>query len=449
MNQSSDNHYLSLPQKNNPKKVAIATMTGTTIEYFDNYIYAMATVLVFSEQFFDHSDPVASQIAALYTFAVNLLARPVGAMLFGHYGDTLGRKNALVISLLLMGVSTVVIGLLPTYASIGVWATVLLFLCRTLQGIGLGGEWGGAALVALENAPQSKRGLFTAFPQLGAALGLFLANLVFLGLALGLGKEAVSAWAWRLPFIASACLVMIGLYVRLNLQESAVFDHAKNQDKLHKLPIKQIFTTHKVPFFKAILIAIIGYVQFYMVVIFGQIYAKSSTQLSDFGHAQGLGLPSEQFTMALLFGAVVFAISIVAAGHLCDKLGRKTVLIASTSLIGVFGLCLPMLLAQDGLVYQAVGLYGFIGIGMVLLGANFGPMAVILPELFATQVRYLGASLGFTLAGILGASVATIVAIKLNAQFGLIGVGCYMLVNAVLSLIGLLMVRETKQTTLT
>ncbi|MDO4895414.1 MFS transporter [Moraxella sp.] len=435
----------NITPNNQPKKVAIATMMGTTIEYFDNYIYAMAAVLVFSEQFFDGSDALASQIAALYTFALNLLARPLGAVLFGHYGDTLGRKNTLVISLLLMGFCTVAIGLLPTYASIGVWASILLFLCRTLQGIGLGGEWGGAALVALENAPSHQRGLFTAFMQLGAAIGLFLANLVFWALAAYFGKQAFTDWAWRLPFIASACLVMIGLYVRLNLQESAIFTHAKQQGRLHALPIKAVLTVHKVPFAKAILIAIIGYVQFYMVAIFGQIYAKTSSQPSAFGHAQGLGLPAWDFTEALLFGALVFAVSIVLSGYWCDKFGRKTVLIISTGLIGVFGLNLPLFLSDGGLVYEATGLYGFVGVGMFLLGANFGPMAVILPELFATQVRYIGASLSFTLAGILGASVATIVAIKLNAQFGLFGVGVYVFANALLSLIGLGLVAETQK----
>lgn len=429
--------------QNSPKKVASATMIGTTIEYFDNYIYAMATVLVFNHQFFQQGDATSNQIAALYTLALNLMARPIGAILFGHYGDKIGRKNALVISLMLMGISTVVIGFLPTYADIGIWATILLFLCRFGQGIGLGGEWGGAALVAVENAPSHRRAWYAMFPQLGAAVGLFLANLVFLGLAYGLGQQAVIDWAWRIPFIASAILVVIGLYIRFNLYESQIFNQAQSETKLQTFPLKSLFRTQSKTLFKATLIAIIGYVQFYMVVIFGQIYAKSEAKLSDAGHVLGLGLPTTIFTQYLLISAVVFAMSILVSGYLCDRFGRKTVLLCSTTGIAIFGLSLPLLLAS------ADSLLLFLILGMTLLGANFGPMAIILPELFKTEVRYSGASLSFNFAGILGASVATIVAIKLNAQYGLISVGIYMVINAIISLIGLMLIQETKQNQLT
>lgn len=432
-------HLHAHPNKpsNSPRKVAAATMIGTTIEYFDNYIYATAAVLVFHQQFFDHSNEKTAQIAALWTLGLNILARPIGAALFGHYGDRLGRKNALVISLMLMGICTAVIGILPTYADIGITATILLFVCRAGQGIGLGGEWGGAVLVATENAPVGKRGLYAMFPQLGAAIGLMLANLVFLLLTLGLGQQAVMDWAWRIPFIGSALLVAVGLYVRLNLYESPVFAAAKQQQKLTAFPLKQLIRQHKKPFWVATLIAIIGYVQFYIVVVFGQVYAKSLDTLSAHGHTQGLGLPAAVFSELLTVHALSFGLGIVLAGYLCDVVGRRQVLTVSTLLIGVFGLCMPQLLTHDHLAW-------FVGLGMVLLGTNFGPMAVILPEIFSTEVRYSGAALSFTVAGVLGASVATLIALQLNEHFGLLGVGVYVAINAVLSLAGLALAPKTE-----
>ena len=250
---------------NNPnslKRVAIATMIGTAIEYFDNYIYAMAAVLVFNHQFFHAADPLSGQIAALSTLALTFIARPLGAVLFGHFGDRLGRKNTFVMSLLVMGISTVVIGLLPTYDSIGIWATILLCLCRIGQGIGLGGEWGGAALVAIENAPEGKRGWYGTFPQLGAPLGLLLANGVFLLITALFGQAAMTDWAWRIPFLSSFVLVVIGLYVRLKLTEAPIFIAALNQLKPKTLPVMEVIVTHFKPFFLGILICIAGYVLF-------------------------------------------------------------------------------------------------------------------------------------------------------------------------------------------
>lgn len=422
---------------NNPRKVAAATMVGTTIEYFDNYIYATAAVLVFHHQFFDGQNPASAQIAALWSLGLNIAARPVGALLFGHFGDKIGRKNALVVSLALMGVCTAAIGLLPTYHTIGVWAAVLLFLCRAGQGIGLGGEWGGAALIALENAPKGKRALYAMFPQLGAAAGLLLANLTFLALNAAFGQQAVVDWAWRLPFLASAVLVAVGLYVRLNLYESQTFCRAKQQQKIQSFPLKLLWKRHKKPFVLATLIAIVGYVQFYMVVIFGQVYAKSAAALSDRGHLLGLGLDVAEFTRLLTVHALSFGAAILLSGVLCDAIGRKRTLLASSALIGVFGLCMPFLLTPDNLGW-------FVFLGMALLGANFGPMAAILPEIFATEVRYSGAALSFTVAGVLGASVATVLALRINAHFGLLGVGLYMVAGAALSLIGLVFSPETK-----
>lgn len=234
--------------RNNPRNVALATMVGTAIEYFDNYIYAMAAVLVFNQQFFHGDDPVSNQLAALSTLALAFFARPIGALLFGHFGDKIGRKKTLIASLVLMGVSTVAIGLLPTYQSIGIWATVLLCLCRIGQGIGLGGEWGGAALVAIENAPAEKRARYGIFPQLGAPIGLLLANAAFYLVGQLFGQAALVEWAWRIPFIASAVLIAIGWYVRAKIHESAVFFQVEKEGKTHAFPVRVVFRQHLKPF---------------------------------------------------------------------------------------------------------------------------------------------------------------------------------------------------------
>ena len=419
-------------QNNNPnslKRVAIATMIGTAIEYFDNYIYAMATVLVFNHQFFHAADPLSGQIAALSTLALTFLARPLGAILFGHFGDCFGRKNTFVISLLVMGVSTMVIGLLPTYDSIGIWATLLLCLCRIGQGIGLGGEWGGAALVAIENAPEGKRGWYGTFPQLGAPLGLLLANGAFLLITDILGSAAMTDWAWRIPFLSSCILVVIGLYVRLKLAEAPIFLAALNKPKPKALPMMEVIVTHFKPFFLGMLICIAGYVLFYIIIAFSQIYAKSAPSQSEAGYAMGLGFSPQIFTALLMYSTVSLAISITISGKCIDKIGRRIWLIWT-----------PYFL-ENG---TTVSLFWFLIIGMGLIGMGYGPLSSFLPELFPTHVRYTGASLTYNIAGLFGASVAAIIALPLNANYGLKGVGIYLTLNAVLSLIGLWFITETR-----
>ena len=430
-------------QNNNPnslKRVAIATMIGTAIEYFDNYIYAMATVLVFNHQFFHAADPLSGQIAALSTLALTFLARPLGAILFGHFGDCFGRKNTFVISLLVMGVSTMVIGLLPTYDSIGIWATLLLCLCRIGQGIGLGGEWGGAALVAIENAPEGKRGWYGTFPQLGAPLGLLLANGAFLLITDILGSAAMTDWAWRIPFLSSCILVVIGLYVRLKLAEAPIFVTALDKPQPKTLPMVEVIITHFKPFFLGMLICIAGYVLFYIIIAFSQIYAKSAPSQSEAGYAMGLGFSPQIFTALLMYSAVSLAISITISGKCIDKIGRRIWLIWTTVAVAIFGLALPYFL-ENG---TTVSLFWFLIIGMGLIGMGYGPLSSFLPELFPTHVRYTGASLTYNIAGLFGASVAAIIALPLNANYGLKGVGIYLTLNAVLSLIGLWFITETR-----
>ncbi|OOF87755.1 metabolite transport protein [Rodentibacter ratti] len=427
-------------QQNSPKRVAMATMIGTAIEYFDNYIYAMAAVLVFNHQFFHATDPLSGQIAALSTLALTFIARPLGAVLFGHFGDRIGRKNTFVMSLLLMGISTVVIGLLPTYDQIGIGVTILLCLCRVGQGIGLGGEWGGAALVAVENAPEGKRGWYGTFPQLGAPLGLLLANGVFLLIGSIFGQTAMLDWAWRIPFLSSILLVVVGLYVRLKLTEAPIFLEALNKPQPKRLPMLEVVTTHFKPFFLGMLICIAGYVLFYIMIAFSQIYAKSAPTVSEAGYVMGLGFSPQVFTALLMTSAISLAVTIAGSGKYIDKVGRRVWLIWTTVGVAIFGITLPFFL-ENG---TTTSLFWFLVIGMGLIGMGYGPLASFLPELFPTYARYSGASLTYNVAGLFGASVASIIALPLNSNYGLKGVGIYLTLNAVLSLIGLWFMKETK-----
>ena len=429
-----------LNKPNSLKRVAMATMIGTAIEYFDNYIYTMAAVLVFNHQFFHAADPLSGQIAALSTLALTFIARPLGAVLFGHFGDRLGRKNTFVMSLLVMGISTVVIGLLPTYDSIGIWATILLCLCRIGQGIGLGGEWGGAALVAIENAPEGKRGWYGTFPQLGAPLGLLLANGVFLLITVLLGQAAMTDWAWRIPFLSSFVLVAIGLYVRLKLTEAPIFIATLNKPKPKTLPMMEVIVTHFKPFFLGMLICLAGYVLFYIMIAFSQIYAKSAPTVSEAGYAMGLGFSPQIFTALLMCSAISLAITIAISGKYIDIVGRRIWLIWTTFGVAIFGLALPYFLDNG----TTTSLFWFLMIGMGLIGMGYGPLASFLPELFPTHARYSGASLTYNISGLFGASVAAIITLPLNANYGLKGVGIYLTLNAVLSLIGLWFITETK-----
>lgn len=431
--------------RNDPKKVAIASMVGTAIEFFDYYIYAAAAVLVFNTQFFKSGDPVSDELLSLSTLALAFFARPIGSALFGHFGDKIGRKKTLVASLLLMGGSTVCIGLLPTYADIGIWATVLLCLCRIGQGLGLGGEWGGAALVATENAPDDKRAWYGTFPQLGAPIGLFLANGAFFLVSYIWGKEGLVEWAWRIPFISSVVLVMVGLWVRLTLHESHVFREAEEKGKTQKAPVSAVFKHHMKPLILGTFIMTATYVLFYIMTAFAQVYSRTPAKLSEAGYPMGLGIEPNTFTGLLLLSAIVFGAFTSISGLLADKVGRRKFLLWVTFAMGIFGLAMPLFLS-NGTPYSV---FAFLVVGMALMGFTFGPMAALLPELFPTEVRYSGASLAYNFASIVGATVAATFAIKINAAYGILGVGIYLAANAVLTLIALFVSKETKDLDLT
>jgi metabolite-proton symporter len=410
---------------NRPGQVLVASLIGTTIEFFDFYIYATAAVLVFPKLFFPASDPAAATLASLATFAIAFLARPVGSALFGHFGDRIGRKTTLVAALLTMGLSTVAIGALPTYVTIGVAAPLLLALCRFGQGLGLGGEWGGAVLLAIENAPPGKRAWYGMFPQLGAPAGFLFSGGVFLALSRWLTDEQFFAFGWRIPFLASAALVLVGLYVRLTITETPVFRDAL--DRRERVPMLVVFRDHRRALLVGTLVSLATFVLFYLMTVFALSWGTSA-----------LGYSRETFLVMQLFGILFFALAIPIGAVLAER-GRRRTLLWVTSGIGVFGLILaPMLLAGT------IGAVMTLVVGLSLMGLTYGPLGTVLSELFPTSVRYTGSSLSFNFAGIFGASLAPYAATWLARTYGLQYVGYYLSASAVLTLIGLLATRETK-----
>ncbi|MDO5651383.1 MAG: MFS transporter [Moraxella sp.] len=429
---------------NNPYKVAISSMIGTAIEFYDYYIYAAAAVLVFSTQFFDKSNAAVATISSLATIALAFIARPVGSLLFGYFGDKIGRKKTLVASLLTMGVSTIAIGLLPTYAQIGIWAPILLCIFRVGQGIGLGGEWGGAALVAVENAPPHQRAWFGTFPQLGAPIGLFMANAVFFVISYTMGHEALVEWGWRIPFVASILLVVVGMWMRLSLHESHVFEAAEQAGKTQGDPITGVLKNNWMQIVQGTLMLTTMYVLFYIMTAFAQVYSKSPIGYSAAGHQTGLGIAANTYTGFLLIGAIVFGVFVSISGVYSDKIGRRRLQLAVMAALVIFGFSMPAFLVGG----TPVSVLTFLITGFILMGLAFGPVAAILPEIFPTQVRYTGSSLTYNLAAITGASVATIVAMKINESYGMIGVGLYLAINALMSFIAYWFAKETKNVSL-
>jgi metabolite-proton symporter len=412
---------------NSPGQVLFASLVGTTIEFFDFYIYATAAVLVFPKLFFPASDPAAATLASLATFGIAFFARPFGSALFGHFGDRVGRKTTLVAALLTMGISTVVIGALPTYASIGFAAPLLLAFCRFGQGIGLGGEWGGAVILAIENAPPGKRAWYGMFPQLGAPLGFFLSTGVFILLSETLTDEQFFSFGWRIPFLASAVLVLVGLYVRLSLDETPVFREAVRREERVRVPMLTVLREHPRMFVAGTLISVVAFVLFYLMTVFALSWGTSR-----------LGYPREQFLLIQQIGVIAFGATIPIAAVLAER-GRRRMLIVVVVLIACFGLVMAPLF-EAGLVGTVAAML----LGMTLIGLVYGPLGTVLSELFPTAVRYTGSSLTFNLAGIFGASLAPYIATWLAMNHGLRFVGYYLAGASLLSLAGLAAARETK-----
>lgn len=417
---------------NTPRQVLFASMVGTTVEFFDFYIYATAAVLVFPRLFFPASDPASSTLASLATFGIAFLARPVGAVLFGHFGDRLGRKKTLVLALSTMGLSTFAIGVLPGYHAIGIAAPLLLALCRFGQGIGLGGEWGGAVLLAVENAPPNKRALYGMFPQLGAPIGFLLSGGTFLLLSRWLTDKQFFAFGWRLPFLASAVLVLLGLYVRLTITETPAFQASVQRAEQVGVPLFTVLRRYTRALVAGILVCLSTFVLFYLMTVFALSWGTTALHYSR-----------DRFLLIQLFGILFFALTIPISALLAER-GRKPVMLGVTALIAVFGLVLAPLFSAG-----LTGAIVMMALGLALMGLTYGPLGTVVSEMFPTSVRYTGSSLAFSAAGILGASLAPYAATWLATTYGLQYVGYYLTASAVLTFFGLLLIRETKDDDLT
>lgn len=407
--------------------ILLASLIGTTIEFFDFYIYATAAVLVFPVLFFPKSSHDSAVLESLATFALAFFARPVGSALFGHFGDRIGRKATLVAALLTMGISTVIIGLLPTYAGIGLFAPLLLALCRLGQGLGLGGEWGGAVLLATENAPPGKRTWYGMFPQLGAPIGFLFATLIFLMLAHFLGDARFVAWGWRIPFLCSAALVAVGLWVRLKITETPDFQRVVERNERERVPILAVLRRHPLSVLSGMFAMLATFVLFYLMTVF----------TLGWGTKQ-LGYTREQFLLLQMVAVLFFGALIPVAAVYADRHGRRRTMILATILIFLFGLMFGPLFAS----HNPWSVLLFLSVGMTLIGFTYGACGTFLAEMFPAAVRYTGASLAFNLAGIIGASVAPYIATELATRYGLAAVGGYLAVAAVVTFVALLTIRE-------
>ncbi|MHA3082304.1 MFS transporter [Acinetobacter sp. ANC 5383] len=414
---------------NSKTRVLLASLVGTTIEFFDFYIYATAAVIIFPHLFFPSGDESVARIQSLATFAIAFIARPIGAALFGHLGNRIGRKATLVAALLTMGISTISIGLLPTYAQIGLVAPLLLAMCRLGQGLGLGGEWSGAVLLATENAPEGKRAWYGMFPQLGAPVGFILATGAFLLLSACMSNAEFMQWGWRIPFVSSAILVFVGLYIRLKLQETPAFQKVLDKQKEVNIPVKDVFTKHFKSLCLGTVAAICTFVVFYLTTVFALQWGTTE-----------LGYTRNQFLEIQLVATLCFAGTIPLSAVLAEKFGRRTTSILVCAIAAVFGIFFAPLLASGSLF----AVFIFLCIGLSIMGLTYGPIGTVLSEQFPISVRYTGSALTFNLAGILGASFAPLIATELAKNYGLATVGYYLSAAAILSLLAFLFIRETK-----
>jgi len=404
------------------RRVLAASLVGTAVEFYDFYIYATAASLVFGPLFFPAASPGAQLMSSYATFAVAFFARPVGAAFFGHFGDRIGRKSTLVASLMMMGGSTLLIAFLPTYAMVGWVAPALLCLLRFGQGFGLGGEWGGAALLAVENAPPGWRARFGMFPQLGAPVGFIAANGLFLLLGLGLSAEDFREWGWRLPFLASAILVGLGLWVRLRIGETPAFQQAVAEAEPSHVPIAEAVKRHPQALLCGTFAVVACFAIFYLSTAFALGYGTTA-----------LGYSRETF-LGVQLGAILFlAAGIVAAGYWSDAANPRRVLMAGCVGTIVVGGLMGAMMGAGSLVL----IWAWLSAALFMMGFVYGPLGAFLPSLFPPRVRYTGASISFNVGGILGGGLAPIAAQLLAERGGLTPVGFYLAAAALLSLIGL------------
>jgi MFS family permease len=411
------------------RRIVLASLVGTAVEFYDFYIYATAASLVFGPLFFPAASASVQLLSAYASFSIAFIARPLGASVFGHFGDRIGRKSTLVASLLVMGGSTLAIAFLPTYASAGWLAPLLLCLLRFGQGFGLGGEWGGAALLAVENAPPGYRARFGMFPQLGAPVGFIASNGVFLILGLTLSREEFQAYGWRLPFLGSAVLVGVGLWVRLKISETPAFARALAEAPPPRVPLAEVLKTHPRAVIAGTFAVVACYAIFYLSTAFALGYGTTT-----------LGYARDRFLGVQLVAILFMAAGIVAAGYLSDRFDPRRVLIGGCLFTIPAGFLLAPLLGSKNLL--EVG--AFLSLALWLMGFVYGPLGAWLPSLFPARVRYTGASLSFNVGGILGGALSPVIAQALALRGGLSLVGLYLSGAALISLLALASLPSSK-----
>lgn len=414
------------------RRVALASAVGTTIEWYDYFIYSTAAALVFGSQFFSTLSPASGTLAAFATLGVGFLARPIGGILWGHFGDRLGRKGMLVASLLLMGLATVGVGLLPTYAQIGVWAPILLLVLRLLQGLSAGGEWGGAALMAVEHAPTGRRGWFGSFAQIGVPAGLILAQLVFFVMSNLVDKEQFAAWGWRVPFLLSILLVGVGLVIRLRIEESPVFRALREESARSRVPVVEVLRERP----KELLLASVSFIANTAI---GYVFLA---YLLSYG-TKILGLSNNLMLVIVIIGSVTWLAAIMISASWSDRVGRKPVYLVGSVLLAVWAFPFFLLIDTRNAFWMIVAVV-VLNIG---LGASYGPQSALFAGMFEPRYRYSGASISYAVGAVLGGGFAPLIATALQARTETsMSVSGYMLLVAVISLAAVLAIREPRNT---
>ena len=428
------------------RKVALTALAGTSIEWYDFFLYATAAALVFPSAFFPDSTPTMGLILSFGTFAFGFIARPLGGILFGHFGDRVGRKRTLVIALMMMGIASTLIGLLPTFATIGIAAPILLSLLRFTQGLAIGGQWGGAMLLVTESAPADKRGYYGAYAQAGAPVGVILANVAFMIISYSVSEEAFMNWGWRIPFISSVLLIGISMYVQLHMEETDAFKELQELQKKKQAEQPEAVVVRRSPVFEAIVkypkrIALAAgaflsiQVSFYILIGFVLAYGTD---------ADGAGMTRDQMLFAVLLASVLQIPAQFMAASYSDRNGRRGIFMLGAILTGVWAFALFPLIDTGNFWLIVLGLSG----GLMFLGMMYGPQAAFFTELFSTEVRYSGASLGYQVGAILGGAFAPTIATILWVEYSIFWVSVYMAFASTLSLISVMMLTETYKTSL-
>jgi len=411
------------------RPVILASFIGTTIEWYDFFLYGTAAALVFNRLFFPNVDPVVGTLSSFGTFAVGFIARPVGGVVFGHYGDRLGRKAMLVYSLLIMGIATFLIGLLPTYESIGIWAPVLLVVLRCAQGIGVGGEWGGAVLMAVEHSPSGRRGLSGSWPQMGVPAGLFLSTVVFAICSRSMSDEQFIAWGWRLPFLVSAALVAVGMFIRLAIMETPAFTNLSDAGKRERRPVVTALRTHRRSLLLAMGMRLAENGLFYVYTVFVLSYGPSQ-----------LGLERNTMLTGVTLAAMAGLVAIPLYGALSDRVGRRPVYLFGAGFSLLYAMPFFLLLETRSTAIAWLAIVVGVAVGH---NAMYGPQAAYFSELFGASVRYSGASIAYQLASVVSGGLAPFIATALLAWKGKEAVAAYMMVLAAITLVSTYLADET------